>query len=129
MKNMTFLAAFVVLLLIGTAPCFAQDPGWPRKVEKPGGTVIAYQPQVDEWKDFTDITWREAFQLTPTGGKQVIGAATFSGTTNVDKDKHMVTIYGIKVTNTYFPSLDEASSAKMDQLLRTFVPQVVNIAL
>ena len=129
MKNMTFLAGFVVLLLMGTAPGFAQDPGWPRKVEKPGGTVIAYQPQVDEWKDFTDITWREAFQLTPTGGKQVIGAATFGGTTNVDKDKHMVIIYGIKVTHTYFPSLDEASSAKMDQLFRTFVPEVVNISL
>ena len=98
MKCMTFLTGFVVLLLMATAPGFAQDPGWPRKLEKAGGTIIAYQPQVDEWKDFTDITWRQAFQMTPAGGKQVIGAATFNGTANVDKDKHMVMIYGIKVT-------------------------------
>jgi hypothetical protein len=111
------------------APAFAEDPSWPRKLEKPGGTVIAYQPQVDEWKDFTDITWREAFQMTPTGGKQVIGTATFNGATNVDKDEHMVDIYGIKVTNTYFPSLDEVTSTKMEQLFKSFVPEVVNISL
>jgi hypothetical protein len=120
MKCMRFVTGFVVLLLAASAPGFAQDPGWPRKLEKPGGTVIAYQPQVDEWKDYTDITWRQAFQVTTTGGKQVIGAATFNGTTNVDKDKHMVVIFGIKVIDTYFPSLDEASSAKMEQLFKTF---------
>ena len=59
----------------------------------------------------------------------MIGTATFNGTTNVDSDKHMVVIFGIKVTNTYFPSLDEASSAKMDQLFKTFVPEVVTISL
>ncbi|MGB8324067.1 MAG: hypothetical protein WCE52_14005 [Candidatus Acidiferrum sp.] len=129
MKCMTTLAGFVVLLLMASAPGFAQDPGWPRKLEKSGGTVIACQPQVDEWKDFKDITWRQAFQMTPAGGKQVVGAATFRGTTNVDRDKHTVIIYGVEVTNTYFPSLDEASSAKMVQLFKTFVPGVVNIAL
>ncbi len=66
-------------------------------------------PKVDDWKDFTTIRWRQAFQLTPTGGKQVIGAATFTATTNVDTEKHMVALYGIQVTNTYFPSLDPLS--------------------
>ena len=116
-------------MLAVSASVFAQDPGWPRKLQKPGGTVIAYQPQVDDWKDFINITWREAFQMTPTGGKQVIGAATFTGTTNVDNDKHTVVIFGIKVIDTYFPSLDEATSAKMEQLFKPFVPEVVNISL
>jgi hypothetical protein len=78
------LARFLVLLLVSSASAFAQDPGWPRKLEKPGGTVIVYQPQVDEWKDYATITMRVAFQLTPIGGKQVIGAATMMGNTNVD---------------------------------------------
>ena len=129
MKCMKILTGFLALLLTASFSAFAQDPGWPRKLEKPGGTVIAYQPQVDDWKDFTNITWREAFQMTPRGGKQVIGAATFAGTTNVDSDKHTVVIYGIKVSQTYFPSLDEPTSAKMDQLFKTFVPEVVNISL
>jgi hypothetical protein len=129
MKCIKLFVALLALLLAASSSAFAQDPGWPRKLEKPGATVIAYQPRVDEWKEFTDITWREAFQVTPTGGKQVIGAATFTGTTNVDKDKHMVVIFGIKVVHTNFPSLDEAASAKMDQLFKSFVPEVVTISL
>ena len=115
--------------LASGTPEFEQDPGWPRILEKPGAAVIAYQPQVDEWNNFSDVTWRQAFQITPAGGKQVIGAATFQGTTNVDSDKHMVAISGIRVINTYFPSFDEAASGKMDQLLKTFVPEVVDISL
>jgi hypothetical protein len=129
MKCMTFLAGFVVLLLMASAPGVAQDPGWPRKHVQPEGTLISYQPQVDEWKDYTTITWREAFEFTPTGGKKVIGAGKLTGMTNVDHDKHMVVIYGIQVINTYFPDLDQASSAKMDHLVRSFVPPVVNISL
>ncbi len=114
MKSIKLFVALLALPLAVSSSAFAPNPGWPRKLQKPGGTIIAYQPPIDECKDFTDITWREVFQMTPTGGKQVIGAATFNGTTNVDKDKHMVVVFGIKVVNTRFPSLDEASSAKMD---------------
>ncbi len=117
-----------VVLLMSTLSS-AQDPGWPRQLTKPGGTLIYYQPQVDGWKDYTTITWRQAFQLTPAGGKQVVGAATITGTTNVDAEKHLVVIHGLKVTDTYFPSTDQATSAKMDQLLKSFLPPTVNIAL
>ncbi len=129
MKGMKLLTGSLALVLATGASAFAQDPGWPRKLQKPGGTVIAYQPQVDEWKDHTNITWRQASQMTPTGAKQVIGAATFTGTTNVDTEKHTVVIFGIKAIDTYFPSLDQATSARMDPLFKTFVPEVVNISL
>jgi len=129
MKGMKLLTGSLALVLATGASAFAQDPGWPRKLQKPGGTVIAYQPQVDEWKDHTNITWRQAFQMTPTGAKQVIGAATFSGTTKVATEKHTVVIFGIKAIDTYFPSLDQATSARMDPLFKTFVPEVVNISL
>jgi hypothetical protein len=123
-----FSVGVLTLSLVGMA--FGQgDPGWPRKNVQPAGTVISYQPQVDDWKDFTTITWRQAFQLTPAGGKQVVGAAKLRATTSVDNDKHMVTLYGIQILDTYFPDLGETTSAKMDQLLRTFVPPVFNISL
>ena len=65
--------------------------------------MVIYQPQVDDWKNFLDLTWRAAFELTPAGGKAIVGAATFEGTTDVNTDTHMVTIYGLQVLNTYFP--------------------------
>ncbi len=43
--------------------------------------------------------------------------------------KHMVLIYGIKITNTYFPSLDPALTTQMDLLVRSFLPPSVNISL
>ncbi|HTP69506.1 MAG TPA: hypothetical protein VMJ35_11430 [Dongiaceae bacterium] len=122
-----FMASAVLLM---TLAAFGQDdPGWPRKHVQPTGTLVNYAPQVDDWKDFTNLTWREAFQLTPTGGKMVIGAATLKGTTNVDNEKHTVVIYGIEITNTYFPDLDPSQVPQMDQLLRSFVPPVVTISL
>ena len=129
MRAPIHLWVIVLVAVLISIAASAQDPGWPRLLKQSGGTVIAYQPQVDKWKDHAIITWREAFQMTPTGGKQVIGAATFNGKTTVDKDTHLVTISEIKVTDTYFPSLDEATSAKLEQLFKSFVPEVVEISL
>jgi len=61
-KQFFFLLQFL-LVAIGTAFAQNQDPGWPRTNAQPAGTVISYQPQVDDWKDFTTITRRQAFQL------------------------------------------------------------------
>jgi hypothetical protein len=129
MKYFKNALAIFLLALATAATLSAQDPGWPRKIVKPAGTLIIYQPQVDDWKDFTSITWRQAFQLTPTGAKQVVGAASFQGTTSVDNATHMVLFYGMNVLNTYFPSLSPAATAQMDQLFRNFVPPYVNISL
>jgi hypothetical protein len=120
----------VLALTFAVCSCtWAQDPGWPRKLVKPGGTVIIYQPQVDDWQNFTDIKWRQAFQLTPTGGKQFVGAASFEGTTEVNTDTHTVFMFNIKVLNTYFPEQDPATSAQLDQLIRSFVPLTFNASL
>jgi hypothetical protein len=85
-------------LILSACSCvWAQDPGWPGKLVKPGGTVLIYQPQVDDWQNSTDIKWRQAFQLTPTGGKEVDGAASFEGTTEVNTDNQTVFMFNIQV--------------------------------
>jgi len=129
MKLVGTSVGLTVLLLATSVHSFAQDSGWPRQNVQPGGTAISYQPQVDDWQNFSTATWRQAFQLTPTGGKTVVGAAKFRASTTVDNEKHIVTIFGIQVLDTFFPDLDSATSAQMDQLLRTFIPPVVNISL
>jgi hypothetical protein len=126
-KHTRFLIVIATMLMSVLAS--AQDPGWPRKHVLPTGTVIAYQPQVDEWNGFSTLAWRQAFELTPTGGKKVIGAGRLTGSTVVDNDKHMVTIHNVQVVNTYFPQLDPETSSKMDKLIRTFVNTDVTISL
>lgn len=131
MTHVQRTAVFLLLLLawVGTALGQDQDPGWPRQRVEGETTLVSYQPQVDDWKDFADLTWRQAFQLTPAGGKMVLGAAKLSGTTNVDNEQHLVTIYGIQILESYFPGLDPDTSKKMEHVLRSFVPPVVNISL
>lgn len=120
-------ASLLILASVGVA--LGQDPGWPRKITKQGSTLVYYQPQIDDWKGFTDLTWRMAFSLTPAGGKQVVGVVELEGHTDVDNDQKMVFISNLTITKTYFPSLDPASAAQMDQLTRTFLPPVVSISL
>src|ERR1035437_1864649 len=113
--------SFVGILFLFTAvpSAWAQDPGWPRQIVKPGGTLTVYQPQVDEWKDYTELKWRMAFQLTPAGGKQVVGALSATASTQVNTDTHMVFIYNINIEHTYFPGQDPGTTAQLDQLVRS----------
>jgi len=124
----TLIAAFVLVLAsVGTA--FAQDPGWPRQITKPQGTLVYYQPQVDNWADFQQLDWRMAISITPAGGKQTVGVVVLHGLTSVNSESQMVLISNLQITNTYFPSVSPAEAATMDQLVRTFVPQTVWISM
>src|SRR5438045_7333963 len=105
------------------------DPGWPREKYSNGTRLIIYQPQVDDWKNFQDLSWRMAISLTPKGGKTVLGVVEMKGNTNIDNVAKLVVISNPQVTGTYFPSLDNATKEKMDQLFKTFVPATFSISL
>src|SRR6476469_9783871 len=105
------------------------DSSWPREKYSNGTRLIIYQPQIDDWKNFRDLSWRMAISLTPKGGKTVLGVIEMKGNTNVDNVAKLVTITNPQVTGTYFPSLDNATKEKMDQLFKTFVPPTFSISL
>jgi hypothetical protein len=98
------------------------DPGWPREVTKDGATLTYYQPQIDDWKDYKELTGRLAFSLTPKGGKPALGVASLKAKTQTDKDAGLVVIKSIDVVDTRFPSLDSASLKPMDKLFRQLFP-------
>lgn len=62
------------------APSAPQDKGWPRQVTGNGATLVYYQPQIDEWKDYKVVQGRVAFSLTPQGGKPVLGVTSLEHT-------------------------------------------------
>jgi hypothetical protein len=123
------IGASVLLLAVLVGAALGQDPGWPRQIKTQAGTLTYYQPQVDEWSNFTDLTWRMAFTLVPVGGKEVVGVVAMQGHTDVDNDNKLVLISNLQVTGTHFPSLDPASAASMEQLVKTFLPPTVTISL
>jgi hypothetical protein len=107
----------------------AQEAEWPQQVTRNGSVLVTYQPQVDDWKNFTELDWRAAFSLTPPGGKPAMGVVSMHGQTDVVPDRDLVVITNLKIKTLHFPSMDEASAAKMDQLFRTLVPPTVAISL
>jgi len=121
MKRLTLI--LVPILTVNLVPVsLAQDPGWPRQLTNQKGQLVYYQPQVDDWSDFKNLNFRMAFSLTPAGGKTTVGVVTLHARTDVSVDKHSVVIHDLAIQGTHFPSLDPASAAEMDQLVRTFLP-------
>jgi hypothetical protein len=127
--KMKILIAAFLLFVASVSSISAQDPGWPRQISKQGNTLVYYQPQVDNWEDFQKLDWRMAISITPAGGKATVGAVTMHGWTSVNSATQMVLISNLSITNTYFPSLDAAGAAQMDQLVRTFLPPTVWISM
>lgn len=122
----------LILLVLGASMnIFAQDPGWPRQMTNNGSVLILYTPQVESWSEYTTIDFRMAFSLTPYQGKEVLGVVYINAQTNVDTYNHMVAVSDMNITQVHFPSLDPASAAQMEKLLRTIlVPaQVVNVTM
>ncbi len=106
-----------------------EDPGWPREITNQGNTLVLYQPQVDDWKNFRELSWRMALSLTPAGGQEAVGVATLHSNTEIDNDNKIVWLTNLKIVNTSFPSLDQQSTAKMSQLIETFLPPSINVSM
>jgi len=129
MKTEAYVTASLMMLLLFVTASFAEDAIWPRQRMVNGNTLIIYQPQIDNWKDYKELDYRMAFSLTPAGGKPVLGVADMHAQTDVDNEIKMVTIKNIQIKRTNFPSLDSTASTHMEKMLRSFMPGVMSITL
>src|SRR4029450_4476398 len=139
--NTSFLQCVIVTTVLFTPPFEiaaanstagsgqSGNSSWPRERYQDGNRLIIYQPQVDDWKDFQDLSWRMAVSITPKSGKTVLGVVEIKGNTDIDNVAKVAIITNPQITSTYFPSLDKASAEKMEQLFKTFVPPTVSISL
>src|SRR5271157_5725139 len=105
LRKLKTLSLFLFLMvLFSAALSWAQDQGWPRTITKPGGKIVLYQPQVDDWKNYQQVDARMAFTLTPTGGKSHVGVLTIQLQSAVNMDTHTVFLSNPQITGIYFPS-------------------------
>src|SRR4029450_5883995 len=75
---------------------------WPREKYQNGTRLIVYQPQVDDWQNFQDLSWRMAISLTPKNGKTAIGVVKMKGNTTIDNIAKVAIITNPQITGTYF---------------------------
>ena len=100
----------------------SQDLGWPRQLTRDGSTLVYYQPELDEWKDYKQLKARLAFVLTPRGGKEIPGVASLQANTLIDNETRTVFLRDITVTSVRFPSSDPETARQGELLFRTLVP-------
>ena len=100
----------------------AADPGWPREVNQGGAKLVYYQPQIDEWKEYRELTGDVAVSLTPAGGQPTLGVASLKASTMADLEKRTVVIRGIEITSSRFPGADKATEDSLDHLLKQMFP-------
>lgn len=113
---------FPARLLLAQTAAGSEDIGWPRQITQNGTTLLYYQPQVNDWPNYTKLTCQMAFSLTPKGGRQLLGVASIECTTATDKESRTVYCHDIKATDVRFPSLNGDSLQQMTQLLKTLLP-------
>jgi hypothetical protein len=139
--NTSFLQCVIVTTVLFTPPFEiaaanstagsgqSGNSSWPRERYQDGNRLIIYQPQVDDWKDFQDLSWRMAVSITPKSGKTVLGVVEMKGNTDIDNVAKVAIITNPQITSTYFPSLDNATKEKMEQLFKAFVPSTFSVSL
>lgn len=99
----------------------AQDPGWPRELTVERARLVYYEPQVDAWKNFRELDFRLAFELTPADGKPAVGIAKIHARTDVDVDTRNAVIRNLDVVETRFPAAQPEEQKRLDALFRRFV--------
>jgi len=93
-----------VFLLAATTALGAQDK-WPKRFEDAKGTVVMYQPQLEDFQDNRLLTGRAAVSVRTKQMKQPrFGAVWLEAKATVDRDTRMATVEDVKVTDAKFPS-------------------------
>lgn len=105
-----------------TAKPSTTDLGWPRQITKSGNTLLYYQPQLDEWKDKKTLRGKVAISVTPKGGRQALGVASFETSTLVDKEKRTVFLRDITLLDIRFPTLSGDTLAMIRKITRDLAP-------
>jgi len=98
------------------------DPGWPRQRTNQNGSLVYYQPQIDAWTNFKELTFRMAFLLTPKGQKEIVGVIEAQAQTDVNMDDRSVLLRDFKINEVKLPGLDPAKASQVDQAVRSFLP-------
>ncbi len=128
----SFIISLVLLLFVACgnsnaskqqeATAETPDMGWPRQVKNHNAALVYYQPQIDKWDNYKKLSGRLAFSLTPAGGDEILGVASFVCDTKTDKDSHSTFLHNITYTDVRFPSLDADKVASMKQLFLQLMP-------
>ncbi|MHC4956603.1 MAG: hypothetical protein ACYTGZ_22420, partial [Planctomycetota bacterium] len=117
----------VLLVCLIATPVFAQEGdalGWPRLYEKPKFTWIAYQPQIESWKDYKQLEFQLALEFTPKGSEEsTFSALTVKARTMTDFTQRTVEFQSMRIADLTFPSVDKTRAAEYRKAVKERLDQ------
>ncbi len=91
----------------------SDDIGWPREFKTAGGTVVVYQPQVDELKG-PDLSGRAAFSLrTKPDAEPEFGAMWFTARVNADMEERLAHVDNVRISKVALPDATDEQNGKL----------------
>jgi hypothetical protein len=118
-KISVIAAVIAVLGSFGAGSARAASDPWPKRFEHPKGTVVMYQPQIEDYEEDT-LTGIAAVSVKKKEWKEpVFGAVFLSGRVVIDRDTRMATISEIQVTEAKFPDAKPEQLEKLKTFLNT----------
>lgn len=105
-----------------TAPT---DIGWPREFKTDTHTVVVFQPQVEEWVEYTTLKMRMAVAVSETGKEEEAqyGGLFAEVTTDVDSETRQVLLTDRKATKLVFPDVDDAEKTRLAGIMKLALPE------
>ncbi len=114
-----WMVLVITILLVTGSPVAGQssamDEGWPRVHEVEDGKIIVYQPQIESWQDYSNLSAQTAIQIIPKGKTTgVYGAVKLEMETETNFQTRMVLLKNIKIKEIRFPGTpdDQAETAR-----------------
>jgi hypothetical protein len=101
----------------------ADDPGWPRVVEKGGRRLAVHQPQVDSWQEFAVIRFRSVLVVKESNVKEErFGVLEVEARTIVNDQTREVTAQPVR-REIRFVNLPESEEARLRDVVNDLLPQ------
>jgi len=135
MKNGTFIAAFVVLLISGgiaaqdadVAPDVEIDETagqFPRVWTNDAGSVIVHAPEIEAWPDFAIVLARAAIEVTLNEeSAPTLGTIQFTASTETNLDLRLIALDDIVLTEIGFSgSLTAERNAQLEEFVTATLP-------
>ncbi len=122
-----FLASLGITTGETTAPA---DPGWPRQHVQDNKKLTIYQPQVDEWKDYSVIKIRCAIEIEGVLAEPKFGVAEIEARTLVDQQARTVQLFATK-RDVRFSGVSEAEKVSLLKAMVALRPpeQIITVSL
>lgn len=120
---------FILFLAFSPLPARSADlgvgdePGWPREIKVPEGTIVIYQPQIEKFEGDRLASRFAASVQTPKTAEPVFGAVWTKARVETDRDARIVRLVSLETVRSRFPNATDEEAAAFAGILKARVPQ------